>query len=50
MENTVLKITLAVAALIGCGWLFNHVDAWVGILATIATGTIIIKQLLKTTK
>lgn len=41
MKYYLLSI-LAIAILFGCFWLFNHVDAWIGIIAFLlfAGGTI----------
>jgi len=44
-----LLITLAIlAGLYGCVWLFNHINAWIGIFTVIFFIAFLIQQLFKT--
>lgn len=48
MSNKVILLTvLAIASLYGCTWLFNHINAWIGIgtfLVLILTTNLIINK------
>ena len=48
MERKTIFVILALAALYGGLWLFNHVNAWIGIAAAIIVAYVVIKIILLT--
>jgi len=50
MEKRILSLILVFVALYGGIWLFNHVNAWVGIIAIIFVIYVIIKLIVLTIK
>lgn len=48
MERKTIFVILAIAALYGGLWLFNHVNAWIGIVAVIIVAYVAIKIILLT--
>lgn len=48
MEQKTIFVILALAALCGGLWLFNHVNAWIGIVAVIIVAYVAIKIILLT--
>ena len=48
MERKTIFVILALAALYGGLWLFNHVNAWIGIAAVIIVAYVVIKIILLT--
>lgn len=50
MEQKTIFVILALAALYGGLWLFNHVNAWIGIAAVIIVAYAVIKIILLTIK
>ena len=48
MEQETIIVILALAALCGGLWLFNHVNAWIGIAAVIIVAYAAIKIILLT--
>lgn len=48
MKQKTIFVILALAALYGGLWLFNHVNAWIGIAAVIIVAYVAIKIILLT--
>lgn len=50
MEKKILFVLLTLASIYGGFWLFNHINAWVGIILILIIAYVVIKILLTTFK
>ena len=50
MYKTVLKVVLVFVFFYGCGYMFNHFNAWIGIGGAVLGGVFLLDQLIKLLK